>query len=88
MYIMAVYNHDVLLEVPVNPVTIYLMDTLGRRLLCLYHPVTIYQLLTIKCATVVEGTIFIMSLDRCSCGACLDASWLKSRLYDLLRTWH
>ena len=63
-------------------------DTSGRRLLCFYHPVTIYQLLRIKCITVVESKIFIMSLDRCSCGASTDASWLKSRLYDLLRTWH
>ena len=37
--------------------------TSGRRLLCFYHPVTIYQLLRIKCVTVVESTIFIMSLD-------------------------
>ena len=35
----------------------------GRRLLCFYHPVTIYQLLRIKCVTVVESTIFVMSLD-------------------------
>ena len=55
----------------------------GRRLLCFYHPVTIYELLRIKCLTVVESMIFIMSLDRCNCGACTDASWLKSRLYDL-----
>ena len=33
--------------------------TSGRRLLCFYHPVTIYQLLR----TVDESTIFIMSLD-------------------------
>ena len=40
--------------------------TSGRRLsrlLCFYHPVTLYQLLRIKCVTVVESTIFIMSLD-------------------------
>ena len=37
--------------------------TSGRRLLYFYHPVTIYQLLRIKCVTVVESTIFIMSLD-------------------------
>ena len=37
--------------------------TSGGRLLRFYHPVTIYQLLRIKCVTVVESTIFIMSLD-------------------------
>ena len=31
----------------------------GRRLLCFYHPVTACQLLSV---TVVESTIFIMSL--------------------------
>ena len=31
--------------------------TSGRRLLCFYHPVTIYQLHRIKCVTVVESTI-------------------------------
>ena len=25
---------------------------------------------------------------RCSCGACTEANWLKSRSCDLLRTWH
>ena len=30
--------------------------TSGRRFLCFYHPVTI-------CVTVVESTLFIMSLD-------------------------
>ena len=62
--------------------------TSGRRLLCFYHPVTSYQLLRIKCIIVVESKIFIMSLDRCTSGASTDASWLKSRLYGLLRTWH
>ena len=42
---------------------IILWHTSGRRLLCFYHPVTIYQLLGIKCVTVVEIAIFIMSLD-------------------------
>ena len=37
--------------------------TSGRRYLCFYRPVTLYQLLRIKCVTVVESTIFIMSLD-------------------------
>ena len=37
--------------------------TSRRRLFCFYHPVTLYQLLRIKCVTVVESTIFIMSLD-------------------------
>ena len=37
--------------------------TSGRRLSCFHHPVTIYRLLKIKCVTVVERTIFIMSLD-------------------------
>ena len=39
------------------------LDTSGRRFLCFYHPVTIYQLLGIKYVTVVESTISIMSLD-------------------------
>ena len=37
--------------------------TSGRRLLCFYYPMTTYQLLRIKCVTVVESTIFIISLD-------------------------
>ena len=37
--------------------------TARRRLLYFYHPVTLYQLLRIKCVTVVESKIFIMSLD-------------------------
>ena len=63
MYVMVIYSHDVLGEILENRITNYLMAYLGRRLLCFYHPVTIYQLLRIKCITVVESTIFIMSLD-------------------------
>ena len=37
--------------------------TSGRRLSCFHDPVTVYQLLRIKCVTVVENAIIIMSPD-------------------------
>ena len=80
------YSHDVLGEVLKSLITDYLMHTSGRRLMCSYHPVTLYQLLIIKYVTVVENTIFIMSLDLNAVVG--HASWLKSRLYHLLRTWY
>ena len=64
MYVMVVYSHDVLGEVFENRITNYLMAYFRKkRLLCSYHPVTLYQFLRIKCVTVVDSTIFIMSLD-------------------------
>ena len=59
--------------------------TSGRRLLCFYYSVTIHQLLRMKCVTVIESTIFIMSLDL---DAVVEHVLLKSTLCDLLRTWH
>ena len=56
-------SHDVLGEVLENRITNYLMAYFKKKVLCFYHPVTIYQLLRIKCVTVVESTIFIMPLD-------------------------
>ena len=35
--------------------------TSEKRFLCFCHPVTKYQLLRIKCLTVVESTIFIVT---------------------------
>ena len=63
MYVMVIHSDDVLGEVMENRVANYLMTYFRKKTLVFYHPVTIYQLLRIKCVTVVEGTIFIMSLD-------------------------
>ena len=56
-------SHDVLGEVLESRITNYLMAYFRKKTVVFSHPVTIYQLLRIKCITVVEGTIFIMSLD-------------------------
>ena len=61
--IYVIYSHDVFGEVLENRITNYLMAYFRKMTLVFYHPVTIYQLLRIKCVTVVESTTFIMSLD-------------------------
>ena len=63
IYVMVVYSHDLLGEVLGNRIKIISWHASERRLLCFYHPVTIYPLLRIRCVTVVDTTIFIMSLD-------------------------
>ena len=63
IYVMVIYSHDVLGKSWKIESQIISWHISGTRLLCFYHPVTIYQLLKIKCVTVVESTIFIMSLD-------------------------
>ena len=63
IYVMVVYNHDLLEEVLGNRITNYLMAYFRKMVLVFYHPVTTYQLLRFKCVTVAESTIFIMSLD-------------------------
>ena len=63
IYVMVVYSHDVLGEVLENRITNYLMAYFRKKTYVFYHPVTLYQLLRIKYVTVVESTIFIMSLD-------------------------
>ena len=63
MYVMVMYGHDVLGEVLENRITNYLMAYFRTITLVSYHPVTIYQLLRIKCETVVESTTFIISPD-------------------------
>ena len=64
MYVMVIYSHDVLGEVLENRITIYLKAYFRKKLLCFYHPVTIYQLLRIKCIQLSSKVPFlVMSLD-------------------------
>ena len=90
MYVMVENSHDVLGEVLENRITNYLMAYIRKKTLLFLpscHIIPIAQNKMRNCRRKYD--FHYVTGFRCSCGTCTEeVSWLKSRLYHLLRTWH